>query len=191
MIGRKDCFKKFDAFDFFETLSHEEGLSSEKRDYPFFENENFDEAKNGENINFPRICLIDDDEIFCRKMAKFSGKQLMNFSWFCDFSSFERVADQHWDLILLDFYLGNGDLGIELAKYLLETRGNTPILLISASRDIDPNFQEWPSNIIGFSQKGHNLDELVEYLAAYHQNYVKRDEKQIPVPTFLDVEIAN
>lgn len=60
----------------------------------------------------------------------------INFDCFCDVSSFKQsYIPRYYDLIFLDCYLKNQQLGIEAGKYIRSYSDNVPIILTSSYND--------------------------------------------------------
>ena len=186
MIGRKGCFQQFEAFDFFQTLeaSRNQMLNTDPR-------LEFVAVDKPESQRLPQICLIDHDESFCQSMARFAEKQQLELDWFLNFKSFSQNSSHHWDYILVGIDQQSGPLNLEWTNEICMSHAKTPIILISSSRKKEPNFSMWPKNVIGFSEKGKSLEELVDYLGKFKKDNFDLKSDKLTVPSYLEIQIKN
>ena len=111
----------------------------------------------------PRILLIDDDPVFCRKLKQHAKKAGIQLATCHSFEEYEEEGDWQFDIVMMDFDLGNIN-GVEFAKYLFDTIGTIPILLIS---NMDRELED-DSVVSDFLHKKTGVETLLDTALQLH-----------------------
>lgn len=111
-----------------------------------------------------RVFVVDDDEIFCRRIEKVARKSNIQVVWFHPDHDFDRLpADGEFDAGIIDYDLGNL-LGTQLSSLYAET----PLILVSSAVDLNVmNGEPWPRAVRAFIPKRDGVSSiLVEAVTA-------------------------
>jgi len=125
-----------------------------------------------------KLLLIEDDaedkDIFEYMLSKIDGLKYQ-VKWCDTFSSGqEEILNNHYDVIFMDYRLGEGD-GISLLRYAKEHDCRTPVIFLSAEtgREIYKEIKEWGA--LNYLKKGDitpdhlaiAIDYAIEIAAQY------------------------
>ncbi len=108
-----------------------------------------------------RILLIEDDRNLAQSLAKFL--EIHGFDVDVAYSYDEgavKTFDNQYDMYLIDINLGDGD-GIELLKALRVTEDITPVIFITALKDIKTIARGFEAGAEDYIKKPFDLEELL------------------------------
>jgi CheY-like chemotaxis protein len=106
----------------------------------------------------PRILLVDDDPLFCRKIARVAKSKHMPLQICTTLKEVLALPQRpQFDVAVMDYHFG--DLtAIELAHFVGE---DTPIVLISNSDASSISIQNWPLDIRSFIHKSSGIEAVL------------------------------
>ncbi len=125
-----------------------------------------------------KLLLVEDDpedkEIFERMLSKINGLKY-DVKWCSNFSEGKgEVLNNHYDVIFMDYRLGEGD-GVTLLRYAKENDCQTPIIFLSSEkgREIYKEIKQWGA--LNYLNKGEitpdhlaiAIDYAIEIAAQY------------------------
>ncbi len=121
------------------------------------------------------IMIADDDPAILDALQMLLEDEGYNVVTSSNGDTFQKVNDTLPDLLLLDIWM-SGEDGREVAKILKKEKAtkNIPIVMISASKDIDKSARE--SGADDFLAKPFEIDELLSLVTKYSN---KRLQQQV------------
>jgi len=109
----------------------------------------------------PRIVLFDDDPLFSCAIERIARINSIPLVSICDVSDVARIANQNFDLAIVDFDLGD-ITGIEVAQFLQDSVANVPILMVSYTNRWETQEDPWPRTVRQFVRKDVGPAAIIE-----------------------------
>lgn len=116
-----------------------------------------------------KILVADDDPAICDAVQFMLEEEGYTVSTTVNGETIYKMETDFPDLLLLDIWMSGQD-GREICKYLKkkELTQNIPIIMVSASRDIEESAKEAGAN--DFLAKPFKMDDLLNKIAKYTQD---------------------
>lgn len=124
-------------------------------------------------LEAPHILVIDDDRAFRRLVTALLRRHGMRVS---ELESWENAPTPSVDVVLLDNSLGQAKSGVELLPEVAEAAGKAPVILVTATNDVDLVVNAMRSGAFDFLAKPVDEARLVSIVrhALQHHKLVRR-----------------
>ena len=110
------------------------------------------------------ILVVEDDVVFCKLLTKYLSKaDFITHDAQDVFTAKELVKHQHFKFIILDYRLPGAN-GLKLAKWLIDRREDSKIILMSRLLDEELMAKAKELGIIDFIKKPLNPKDLVDII---------------------------
>lgn len=119
-----------------------------------------------EQLLDPNLLLVDDDEIFCRVLAKAIQKRGFNVIIAHDLQQAMQLADeQHPEFALVDLRIGQ-DSGLSVIKSLVESEQDIRIVVLTGYASISTAVESIKLGAVHYLTKPAEVDDILA--ALYH-----------------------
>ncbi len=116
-----------------------------------------------------KILVIDDDQAIVESVQMLLEMEGYNVATMTEVEKIDEIRQHSYDLILLDIWLSGQD-GREISKILKshEDTKNIPIVMVSASRDIEKSTSEAGAD--DFLPKPFDTEDLLKKVKQFTSN---------------------
>jgi CheY-like chemotaxis protein len=107
----------------------------------------------------PRVLLVDDDPIFCRRLARAAKQNHIPLSTCSSTQEMEAIRQYSmYDVALIDYYLGD----CTAPEIIPMFKGKVPVILISENGSAGLADAPWPAPVKRFVSKSEGVQVILE-----------------------------
>lgn len=123
-----------------------------------------------------RVLIVDDDQSMCQLLERGLSRRGVTATWTTVASeALQRVSNERFDAVVADLNMA-GTNGLELCARIVENRGDTPVIVITAFGSLDTAIAAIRAGAYDFITKPFELDALMLALERAITHYSMREE---------------
>lgn len=113
---------------------------------------------------YNEICIIDDEEIVCKRLLQYLSKHDYNVETFIDSSSaLERISAKKFDIVITDIRMDNID-GMDVLNHIIKKGEKTKVIMITGYATIEIAREAEAKGAYNFISKPFRPKDILEVI---------------------------